>query len=633
MNTKNNQSQDPLIGAIIGKTRICKCIGIGGMGSVYRGQNIHQKSKTVAVKILHGHLAHDSKQIKRFLREASSVAKLNSPHLIQVESVGRDNRSGLYYIVMEFIDGETLAERIKRHRKLDVDTTLEYFEQITKGLEVAHCAGIYHRDLKPANILIDSRNIIKIGDFGLAKMVEGELTELTQSGQLMGTASYMAPEQFTDNRSDARTDIYSLGVTFYQALTGQLPFDAATPLAFGMKKCYQDPPSPQDIRQNIPPEVNSLALKMIARNPRDRYQSVAEVRQAIHLIKEAQSETFLDSNRSPDPSFCQDATCVDLQINEVTRLDLRTQQSNLPRPLEKSGKSLIDCAKRLTVAYGQIKPAVAKLVHSIRHRRKPSPEIIAVDGFVFVRQRQYSCGKAVLTVKEYRHLPDSKECKSTGMIFVLVPGGSFQMGSSRVRHARPVHTVIVNPFLISRHVVTQGVWRKVMGDKPWKGQSFVRKGRNYPAVYVSWNQAKEFCRKTGLDLPGEAQWEYACRASTGTDYYWGNRMDKNYCWYYDTTTAVGEEYPHKVGQKKANAFGLFDMAGNVCEWCEDAWHDTYRGAPNSDTPWLAANRAIRVSRGGGWDANSKSCCCASRDRNVPDSRVDNLGFRLVKTLM
>ena len=626
MNSKNPQSQDPLLGAIIGKTRIGKCIGIGGMGAVYRGQNILQKNKSVAIKILHSHLAHDRKQIKRFLREANSVAKLNSRHIIQVESVGRDSRSGLYYIVMELIDGETLAEKIKRQQKLDIDTTLEYFEQIINGLEVAHGSGIYHRDLKPANILIDNNNIVKIGDFGLAKVVEGDFTELTQSGQLLGTASYMAPEQFTDNRADARTDIYALGVTFYQALTGQLPFDAATPLAFGMKKCSQDPPSPQDIRRNLPAAVNTLALKMIAREPRERYQSVAEVREAIFQIKEAQSETFLDSKHPPDSDNYQDATCVDLQIDEITRLDLQSQQNRSP---QSQGKSLIGRARHLANAY---KPVISKLMHRFRPD-KQAPEAIGIDGFVFVRQCQYTCGKAIFTVKEYRHQPDNKQEKATGMIFVLVPGGSLQMGSSRVRHARPVHMVMVNPFLISKHVVTQGVWYKVMGDKPWQGQSFARKGRNYPAVYISWNQAKEFCCKTGLALPGEAQWEYACRAGTNSDYYWGDSMDKNYCWYYDNTTAVGEEYPHKVGQKKANAFGLLDMAGNVWEWCEDAWHDSYRSAPNHDAPWLAAAHAIRLIRGGGWDANRQSCRSASRDRHVPTSRVDNLGFRLVKTLI
>ncbi len=239
-----------------------------------------------------------------------------------------------------------------------------------------------------------------------------------------------------------------------------------------------------------------------------------------------------------------------------------------------------------------------------------------IEGFTFLQERTYLAGEQSHTVKEYRH-------DKTGIEFVLILGGSFMMGSNDGEsNEKPVHRVRVSEFLISKYELTQGQWQKIMRTSPWSGKYYVKKGANYPATYVSWNNAKEFCQKTGLRLPSEAEWEYACRAGTTTKYYFGNSMDGNYAWYNVNTWHVGEKYAHQVGQKKPNSFGLYDMSGNVWEWCEDSHKKSYSSTPTSASAWL------RIFRGGSFNYSASSLRSASRGGGALDYRFDNLGFRL-----
>ncbi|MDI6788565.1 MAG: SUMF1/EgtB/PvdO family nonheme iron enzyme, partial [Planctomycetota bacterium] len=194
--------------------------------------------------------------------------------------------------------------------------------------------------------------------------------------------------------------------------------------------------------------------------------------------------------------------------------------------------------------------------------------------------------------QEYRHEP-------TGMVFVLIPGGTFRMGSNDGHDdEKPIHEVTVSNFLIGKYEVTQGVWQKIMGNNP---SHF--KGDNHPVEQVSWNDCQEFCRKAGLQLPTEAEWEYVCRAGTNTKYYWGNESNSNYMWYDKNSNST----THPVGQKKPNAFGLYDIIGNVWEWCQD-WYDAnyYKNSPK-DNPTGPSSGEYRVLRGGSWNNNANNC--------------------------
>lgn len=225
--------------------------------------------------------------------------------------------------------------------------------------------------------------------------------------------------------------------------------------------------------------------------------------------------------------------------------------------------------------------------------------------------------------KEYRH-------KQTGMVFVLIPSGTFKMGSPPSEKGRfggnegPVHEVTLNSFLISKYEVTQGVWQKIMGNNP----SHFKKGDDYPVEQVSWNDCQEFCRKTGLRLPTEAEWEYACRAGITTRFYWGDEVNGDYMWYRDNAGGT----THPVGQKQPNDFGLYDMSGNVWEWCQDRYdHDYYKNSPKNN-PKGPESGKDRPLRGGQARLGEDFCRSAIRFWQSPEKRLSSAGLRYVQDL-
>ncbi|MFN0197778.1 MAG: formylglycine-generating enzyme family protein [Planctomycetaceae bacterium] len=251
---------------------------------------------------------------------------------------------------------------------------------------------------------------------------------------------------------------------------------------------------------------------------------------------------------------------------------------------------------------------------------------------------------------------------SIGMKLVLIPAGEFMMGSSdadlakvaqldalfeksRYLDEQPWHSVrITMPFYLGRTEVTQGEWKAVMGTEPWQRQKFVQTGSDYPATFVNWNDAVEFCRrlsgKEGHEyrLPTEAEWEYACRAGTKTLYSFGDDAGElsNYAWCIEITrdgNAKGEQYAHRVGQKKPNPFGLFDLHGNVFEWCRDVYDEKAYGSRSgtTDDPFVNAGPDRRVLRGGSWDNVPRYTRSADRFGYAPVIRVNDIGFRVSRT--
>jgi len=239
------------------------------------------------------------------------------------------------------------------------------------------------------------------------------------------------------------------------------------------------------------------------------------------------------------------------------------------------------------------------------------------QGFPYLRKETFSCGGQTHTVPIYRH-------EKTGLEFVQVPGGEFTMGSPDGESGRhsdegPQRRVQVKPFLLCRTEVTQAVWDKIGGSDPrnWRGSDL-------PIEQVSWEDVTAWCKKAGLRLPTEAEWEYACRAGTASRFCFGDTDGElsDYAWY----SGGGGRQTHPVGQKRPNAFGLFDMHGNVWEWCEDWYQDSYRGAPTDGSAWLGGS-SFRVNRGGGWVDVPKHCRSAIRNWSLPGYRLRDLGFR------
>ena len=251
---------------------ILKSIGEGGMANVYLAHDIIL-DRDVAIKVLRGDLAGDEKFVRRFQREALSASSLSHPNIVEMYDVGEDN--GTYYIVMEYIEGQTLKQMIKKRGKLALSEAIDIMLQITDGMKEAHDSYIIHRDLKPQNILVKENGEAKITDFGIAMALNS--TQLTQTNSVMGSVHYLPPEQASGKGATIKSDIYSMGILFYELLTGKLPFKGDNAVEIALKHMKNDIPSVREQNDSIPQSVENIILKATAKNPKNRYETVSDM--------------------------------------------------------------------------------------------------------------------------------------------------------------------------------------------------------------------------------------------------------------------------------------------------------------------------------------------------------------------
>jgi serine/threonine-protein kinase len=271
-----------MISKIIGGCQILEQIARGGMGVVYKARQLNLK-RTVAIKILSEELSKDKTYVERFIQEARSAAVLSHGNIVHINDVGDHN--GIFYFIMEYVDGENLRDILAQRGYLDVPRTLEIALQVAHALQHAHRRGIIHRDIKPENIMITREGVVKLADMGLAKRISSrDLCGITNTGSIFGTPFYMAPEQAKDfSKVDRRSDIYSLGVTIYKALTGKVPYDGRTPIEVMIKTLEGKHAKLRELRPEIPAEVEQMVERMISRDPGQRYQEAGEL---ITIIKD-----------------------------------------------------------------------------------------------------------------------------------------------------------------------------------------------------------------------------------------------------------------------------------------------------------------------------------------------------------
>src|SRR5689334_6607917 len=256
---------DPVMGQVLeGRYRLEERVARGGMSTVYAATDL-RLHKTVAVKVMAEHLAHDPTFVDRFTREARAAAMLSHPNVVGVSDQGSDQ--GLVFLVMELVRGRTLRDLLTARGRLTVAEAFAVLEPVLAGLTAAHRAGIVHRDIKPENVLIGVDGVVKVADFGLARAVVGSGQTSQTGGVLIGTVAYLSPEQLERGGADARSDVYAAGIVLYELLTGHPPYGGDTPLAVAYQHVHHDVPPPSDETPGLPWQIDELVARATRRDP------------------------------------------------------------------------------------------------------------------------------------------------------------------------------------------------------------------------------------------------------------------------------------------------------------------------------------------------------------------------------
>lgn len=278
--------------------RVTEKIGSGGMADVFKAVD-EVLGRTVAVKVLHARYAGDPNFVARFRQEAQAAANLSHPGIVNIYDWGRDDET--YYIVMEYVRGTDLKQLVTERGAIDPTRAAEYAAQVAAALTVAHGYDIIHRDIKPHNIVLTPDGAIKVMDFGIARAGN---TQMTQTGSVLGTAHYVSPEQAQGRTLDPRTDLYSLGVVLYELATGRVPFDGDSPVSVALKQVNEDPIPPRQVNPDIPPSLEAVIMRAMAKSPSERYSSAEEMRRDLMRVAsgrmvEAPAATASDTTVMP----------------------------------------------------------------------------------------------------------------------------------------------------------------------------------------------------------------------------------------------------------------------------------------------------------------------------------------------
>lgn len=679
---------------VLGEYVLVDALGIGGMGQVFKA--LHRRmDRLVALKIMSPAIVNSQARVERFEREVRAAARLEHPHIVAAFDAGQ--WQGAHFLVMQYVDGEDLSMLVKSRGPLPAAEALDTIMQAAQGLSYAHSRGVIHRDIKPANLLRDAQGNIKLLDLGLARLEaadSSEPDELTAAGDALGTIDYMAPEQAQNIKlADARADIYSLGCTLHYLLTGKPPYVGGTRVERLLAHRDQPIPSLAASRTDIPPRLERVFRKMVAKRSQDRYASadalIVDLREVLATL---------------------DAAACAPRVRDVQRGQARRARSRWLVPAGGALALLLGGAALFLRTRGQELPAVS--LDSPRRSGSPvSPALGASQVSAIVDLPRLAKGPPVAVAPfdaqqarahqkawaDYLGV-DVRQPTSLGPEMVVVPPGTFRMGAvpeelkfkptdimlndrtyaTDCQGSLPQHRVTLsNPFWLGEKEVSVGEFRRFIegtgyktdvarrgtpqaaSDNPqdggrarsWAAPDYPQTD-DFPVAWVSWHDAVEFCNwlsmleqrapayvhdsgggwrlnpGNGYRLASEAEWEYACRAGTTTRYYWGD--DPSALQRYGWCAANSSLKAHAAGSKLANAFGLFDMAGNVREWVQDYSNNFYFNAsPPADPlgPLVGTSHVVRSSAYYQTPAYARS---AYRNRFPPTFSSSGLGFRVAR---
>ena len=346
-----------LVGKTLGnRYEILEEVGIGGMATVYKAR-CNLLNRYVAVKVLKDEFSKDAEFVRRFRAEAQSAASLTHPNIVSVYDVGEEN--GINYIVMEFLQGDTLKDFIDKQGKLSNEQTLKFASQIASALEAAHSAKIIHRDIKPQNIVLVNNKVAKVTDFGIAKMSSKDT--ITTASTTIGSVHYFSPEHAKGCYTDEKSDIYSLGVVMYEMATGVLPFNADSPVTVALKQIQEMPNEPKDVVSSISDVLNNIIMKAMAKNTSDRYQTATKLLDDIFAAINNRENI---ATRSKEDNFRETQVVPIIGLKDEDRPSIADETFTeviSSSKMSRGGKTLDDIKQEENI-YGKKKKSRKKLV-------------------------------------------------------------------------------------------------------------------------------------------------------------------------------------------------------------------------------------------------------------------------------
>jgi len=634
------------IGTVLqGKYRIERHIASGGFGNTYVATHLNLDAK-VAVKefFMKGvnHREDDSttvsvsnpasrpvfdEQKRKFQKEARRLSVLNNPHIVKVSDLFEENNTSYY--VMDFIEGESLSA-IQKHQGYPFyeKQSLNILSQMLDALESIHVHSIWHMDIKPGNILMDSAGHCTLIDFGSSKQTASS-EGTTTSTALSYTPGYAPQEQINGFKDSwgPWTDFYALGATMYNLLTGSRPPQS--------NEILDSPEDAFTFPETVSDKSRQLVIWMMALSTKKRPQSVDEIRNFLPV------DAIFDSTEVNEPD--NEDTVSEHTVSAPVSSSASTVYGDVRKEAEAYESTVIDEYPKVAAAPPSPRPKKSKTVYWLSGIVLALGIVAAILGIKTCGNKDGEAvaegGDETEAVERFDSSPysngEKKSFTVNGVSFnmVKVDGGTFTMGATEEQGGdadddeKPAHSVTLDGYMIGETEVTQALWQAVMGDN-W---SAFKGDDQRPVEMVRWDDCQEFIKKlntaTGqcFRLPTEAEWEFAARGgvnSRGYKYSGSNTLG-NVAWYGDNSSST----THPVATKTANELGIYDMSGNVDEWCND-WYGDYSSSSQTN-PQGPSSGSDRVSRGGSWLDNAGFFCRVSgRNYFTPDDSNLSLGLRL-----
>lgn len=616
------------MGMLVGRYEIIRELGGGGFAITFLAKDYLQPSQPLCV-VKQLRPEHNEPRIVEFFEtEATVLEKLGKYSQIpQLLAHFRENKN--LYIVQEFIEGHDLKQEIIPGKQLSEDYVTKLLQDVLEVLSFVHNQQVIHRDIKPENLMRRHQDgKIFLIDFGAVKElgalivnVEGKVT----SSVIIGTPGYMPNEQ-KNAKPIFASDIYALGVTVIQALTGISAVD------------FEEDAKTGEIlwrhKAQVSKHLANVLTKMVRRHYTLRYANATEVLEDLSKKlppppTRPQQSVNWSRRRVIQTVGLMGASFSFAIVVEKVLLNNSGQKKTLP-----STSSIP--TNNIPVPTPNETPALPKI--------SVNPREFALKTFQFEVMKVDQQGNSTTISPGQANFFIEDLGNGNTLEMVEIPGGHFLMGSPLTEKERnpnegPQHLMTLQPFFIGKFTVTQEQYQAVMGMNPSSLQ-----GAKLPVVEVSWNDAVNFCKKLSFmtsksyRLPTEAEWEYAARAGTTTPFYFGETITTKIANYNGESYGSAPQGENRqqtvdVGSLPANAFGLYEMHGNVWEWCQDKYHNDYRGMPADGSAWGSGNNNPCLLRGGSWFSQSSVCRSSARLDGSNSDVATDYGFRVVCTLL